>query len=44
MFGRLDRIGPRVWFICLSIVWYLILTVIIAFVIYIQENPLPEAG
>jgi hypothetical protein len=38
MFGKLDRVGSRVWFICLSIVWYLILTVIIAFVIYIQEN------
>ncbi|WP_245946553.1 hypothetical protein [Paenibacillus cellulosilyticus] len=44
MFGKLDRVGPRIWFVSLSIIWYLVLTVIIAFVMYIQDNPLPATG
>lgn len=44
MFGKLDRVGPRVWFIILSIIWYLVLTVIIAFVQFAQENPMPSNG
>lgn len=44
MFGKLNRVGPRIWFVSLSIVWYLFLTVIIAFVMYIQDNPMPVEG
>ncbi|GMK41764.1 hypothetical protein PCCS19_48220 [Paenibacillus sp. CCS19] len=41
MFGKLDRVGPRIWFVSLSIVWYLLLTIIIAFVQFARDNPLP---
>jgi|GEM_PF-870963 hypothetical protein len=44
MFGRLDRVGPRIWFISLSIIWYLLLTIIITFIQFAQDNPLPTNG
>lgn len=44
MFGKLDRVGPRIWFVSLSIIWYLLLTIIIAFVQFAQDNPMPTNG
>ncbi|WP_127534155.1 hypothetical protein [Paenibacillus kobensis] len=44
VFSRVDRLKPRVWFVILSIIWYLLLTTIFTMVTYVRDNPLPAAG
>ncbi|GFN31979.1 hypothetical protein [Paenibacillus xylaniclasticus] len=44
VFGRVDRIKPRVWFVVISIIWYLLLTTIITMVTYLRDNPMPAAS
>ncbi|EFM12960.1 conserved hypothetical protein [Paenibacillus curdlanolyticus YK9] len=40
-FGKIDKVAPRVWFIVLAIVWYLLLTIIVTIATY---DPPPAAS
>jgi len=44
VFGRVDRLKPRIWFVVISIIWYLVLTTVITMVTYLRDNPMPAAS
>ncbi|MFD0713652.1 hypothetical protein [Paenibacillus sp. GCM10027626] len=42
-FKRFSTIGSRILFFVLSLIFFMLFTIVIAMIIYIRQNPLPAA-